>query len=142
MSIKLKSLFKVVCYATAIVIFLYLEGRYNIIFRKNNNNDMASSRVLSAEFEVFGIVQGVFFRKNTQDAANKFGIRGWCMNTKDGTVKGVIEANEEKAFNEMKHWLSSVGSPQSRIDKTLFGQVTTLSDFSFPDFSIRRVPKK
>lgn len=58
MNIKLKSLFKVVCYATAIVIFLYLEGRYNIIFRKNNNHDMASSRVLSAEFEVFGIVQG------------------------------------------------------------------------------------
>lgn len=39
--------------------------------------------------------------QNTQEAANKFGIRGWCMNTKEGTVKGVIEANEEKPFNEM-----------------------------------------
>ena len=38
--------------------------------------------------------------KNTEEAAKRLGIRGWCMNTREGTVKGVIEG-EEKPFNEM-----------------------------------------
>lgn len=34
------------------------------------------------------------------EEATRLGVRGWCMNTKDFKVKGVIEG-EEKAFNDM-----------------------------------------
>uniref|UniRef100_A0A182RYC6 acylphosphatase n=1 Tax=Anopheles funestus TaxID=62324 RepID=A0A182RYC6_ANOFN len=77
-----------------------------------------SNKLFMCDFEVFGIVQGVFFRKYTQKQASSLGIRGWCMNTRDDTVKGQLEG-EEKAMNEMKHWLQTKGSPSSRIDKAV-----------------------
>lgn len=42
----------------------------------------------------FSIIQ------NTEEEAKKLGLRGWCMNTRDGTVKGVIEGETDK-INEM-----------------------------------------
>lgn len=99
--------------------------------------------------------------QNTEDTAQRLGVRGWCMNTRDGTVKGVIEG-EQKPFAEMyfrtflcdlrsftelfqyfrRHWLTNVGSSQSRIDKAVFSEIKTSTDYSFPEFGIRRVPKK
>lgn len=58
MNTKLKSLCKIACYATAVVIFCYLEGRFNLIDKISGKSEMAGRRILSAEFEVFGIVQG------------------------------------------------------------------------------------
>ncbi|XP_049537987.1 acylphosphatase-2-like [Anopheles darlingi] len=98
---------------------------------------MTSAKLLACDFEVFGIVQGVFFRKHTQKYASSLGVRGWCKNTADGTVKGQIEG-EEKAFNEMKHWLQTKGSPSSRIDKAVFNVPKELTAFTYNDFSIRR----
>uniref|UniRef100_A0A4Y0BH97 acylphosphatase n=2 Tax=Anopheles funestus TaxID=62324 RepID=A0A4Y0BH97_ANOFN len=96
-----------------------------------------SSKLFMCDFEVFGIVQGVFFRKYTQKQASSLGIRGWCMNTRDDTVKGQLEG-EEKAMNEMKHWLQTKGSPSSRIDKAVFSVPAEITNYSFKDFSIRR----
>lgn len=33
-------------------------------------------------------VQGVFFRKHTAQRATALGLKGWVMNTNEGTVKG------------------------------------------------------
>ncbi|XP_058171889.1 acylphosphatase-2-like [Anopheles ziemanni] len=96
-----------------------------------------STKILSCDFEIFGIVQGVFFRKYTQKQAATLGVRGWCMNTKDDTVKGQLEG-EEKPFNEMKYWLQTKGSPSSRIDKAVFSVPKEVTSYSFKDFSIRR----
>uniref|UniRef100_A0A182NYM1 Acylphosphatase n=1 Tax=Anopheles dirus TaxID=7168 RepID=A0A182NYM1_9DIPT len=96
-----------------------------------------STKLLACDFEVFGIVQGVFFRKYTQKQAVGLGMRGWCMNTRDGSVKGQLEG-EEKSFNEMKYWLQTKGSPSSRIDKAVFSVPIEISTYSFKDFSIRR----
>lgn len=43
---------------------------------------------------------GVFFRKHTQKRATELALKGWCMNTRDDTVKGVMEG-PEKEINEM-----------------------------------------
>lgn len=40
---------------------------------------------------VVGVVSGVFFRKYTEQQANSLGLKGWCMNTNDGTVRGQLE---------------------------------------------------
>lgn len=58
MSIKLKSLLKIACYATAVVILCYLEGKYSLFTRKTEKSGMTSLKILTAEFEVFGRVQG------------------------------------------------------------------------------------
>ncbi|XP_035904265.1 acylphosphatase-2 [Anopheles stephensi] len=96
-----------------------------------------STKLFACDFEVFGTVQGVFFRKYTQKQASSLGIRGWCMNTRDDTVKGQLEG-EEKPMNEMKHWLQTKGSPSSRIDKAVFSVPKEITSYSFKDFSIRR----
>ncbi|KAG5680022.1 hypothetical protein PVAND_009555 [Polypedilum vanderplanki] len=102
---------------------------------------MAASKIIALDFEVFGTVQGVFFRKFTEETANKFNVRGWCMNTRDGTVKGQIEGEEPK-INLMKEWLSKTGSPQSTIEKTVFSEPKHLTDYTFDKFEIRRFSKK
>ena len=40
---------------------------------------------------IFGKVQGVFFRMETQRAAERFGVLGWVRNKRDGSVEAVFE---------------------------------------------------
>ncbi|KAJ7345010.1 hypothetical protein JRQ81_000960 [Phrynocephalus forsythii] len=47
--------------------------------------------LVSVDYEVFGKVQGVFFRKYTQAEGKKLGLVGWVQNTDDGTVQGQIQ---------------------------------------------------
>ncbi|XP_072932536.1 acylphosphatase-2-like [Epargyreus clarus] len=91
----------------------------------------------SVDFEVFGRVQGVFFRKYTKGEADKLGLRGWCRNTSAGTVQGQMEGPPDKV-EAMKNWLKTTGSPSSKIDKAEFKNDKEVSDYSFNDFEIRR----
>lgn len=84
---------------------------------------MATKKLFALDFEVYGKVQGilfltqgymyvalivnylflikgVFFRKYTQKQAQLLGLRGWCMNTNEGTVKGQLEGPQNE-LNEM-----------------------------------------
>ncbi|XP_055677728.1 acylphosphatase-2-like [Lutzomyia longipalpis] len=92
--------------------------------------------LISCEFEVFGIVQGVFFRKHTQQQAKELGLRGWCMNTNDGTVKGVMEGSPDQ-LRKMKDWLQHKGSPMSKIDKAVFSGEKSIPEHTFPKFSVK-----
>lgn len=89
------------------------------------------------EFEVFGMVQGVFFRKYTKQQADKLSITGWCMNTRDDTVKGEIEGTEDKV-NQMKQWLQNTGSPSSRITRAVFSPLKAIDRPAYENFAIRR----
>ena len=44
---------------------------------------------------ISGRVQGVFFRVETQRAAERFGVFGWVRNRPDGTVEAVFEGSHE-----------------------------------------------
>ncbi len=43
---------------------------------------------------VDGVVQGVFFRANTEYEAERLGLRGWVRNLPDGRVEAVFEGPE------------------------------------------------
>ncbi|XP_036291216.1 acylphosphatase-2 isoform X1 [Pipistrellus kuhlii] len=90
----------------------------------------------SVDYEVFGRVQGVCFRMYTEGEAKKIGVVGWVKNTNKGTVTGQVQGPEEKV-NSMKSWLSKVGSPSSRIDRTDFSNEKTISKLEYSNFSIR-----
>ncbi|XP_070493342.1 acylphosphatase-2-like [Chironomus tepperi] len=136
--LKIKSVFKISCLTALFVILCYIEGKFNLFSPNSEPSKMSGRRILACDFEVFGIVQGVFFRKHTEETGRKLGVRGWCMNTKDGTVKGQMEG-EEGPLNQMKEWLSKTGSPSSRIDKAVFSEPKVISDFTYENFSIKRV---
>lgn len=86
--------------------------------------------ILSVDFEVFGVVQGVWFRKYTKQQATNLGLVGYCRNTRRGTVQGRIQGLDSSILL-MKQWLTTTGSPLSRIDTCIFSNE---KEISFPDY--------
>ncbi|KAG4302383.1 hypothetical protein PCANB_001362 [Pneumocystis canis] len=71
--------------------------------------------IIRVHFEVFGHVQGVYFRNHIVEKANSLSIVGWCRNTASGSVE--IEAEGTKNnLDVFKEWLQYEGSPLSRVD--------------------------
>ena len=66
-------------------VYLFVNNS-KIYFNKNR-----FLRMKRLKYEVFGKVQGVFFRKYTKKEADKLGISGWVMNTEKKTVIGEAE---------------------------------------------------
>jgi acylphosphatase len=64
---------------------------------------------------ISGKVQGVFFRVNTKNKAEQFGVNGWVKNTSDGKVEAVFEGDENKIY-EMIEWCSK-GPSNSKVTK-------------------------
>lgn len=98
---------------------------------------MGSRQLYICEFEVFGKVQGVFFRKYTQNKAKELGLHGWIMNTEEGSVRGQMEGTQLE-LNEMKYWLSNKGSPKSQIDNAIFGDMKPIKTYTFKSFAINK----
>ncbi len=53
---------------------------------------------------VFGCVQGVGFRFNTQRTAKKFGLRGWVRNLSSGAVE-VLACGPKAEMQDFEEWL-------------------------------------
>ncbi|WP_373496057.1 acylphosphatase [Aquiflexum sp.] len=69
---------------------------------------------ISKRVRVFGKVQGVFFRKSTQQKAITLGIKGWVKNEADGTVLVEMEG-DIRAILEMEYWLKK-GPPMAEVE--------------------------
>ncbi|GBP65399.1 Acylphosphatase-2 [Eumeta japonica] len=93
--------------------------------------------LLNVDFEVFGKVQGVYFRKHTQRRAMELGLKGWVMNTAQGTVVGQLQG-PPPLIKEMKTWLQKIGSPKSKIEKAVFKNESHINTCAFRSFDIRR----
>ncbi len=63
---------------------------------------------------VEGKVQGVFFRAETRDKAEKLGLTGYVRNESDGSVKIEAEGREDK-LKELKKWCWE-GPPAARVN--------------------------
>ncbi len=98
-------------------------------------------KLISVDYEVFGKVQGVFFRKFTHVEAQKLKLVGWVMNTKQNTVIGQMQGPEAD-IKKMKDWLKNKGSPQSRIDKAEFKNEKSIEKPEFTEFTIRKENKE
>ena len=97
----------------------------------------ASGSFVSCDFEIFGTVQGVFFRKYTQQQATKLNLVGWVKNMSSGTVQGHMEGEKEN-INKMKTWLRTTGSPKSKITKAEFSNEKTITELSGKSFGVNK----
>ncbi|XP_060699928.1 acylphosphatase-1-like [Hemiscyllium ocellatum] len=95
--------------------------------------------LLSVDFEVFGKVQRVFFRKHTQKEAKRLGLAGWVENTEQGTVRGQLQGAEEPV-RAMQTWLRRTGSPKARIDRAAFSNQKRIQRRDYSDFHIIKSP--
>ena len=89
------------------------------------------------KFEIFGKVQKVYFRKHTQEEAQRLGLVGWVQNTPQGTVVGEVEGPLGEV-EKMKTWLSTTGSPASIIENAQFSDERDIDSLSFTGFEFRR----
>ncbi|XP_069494155.1 acylphosphatase-1 [Ambystoma mexicanum] len=91
--------------------------------------------LLSVDYEVFGKVQGVFFRKYTQAEGKKLGLVGWVKNTQQGTVQGQLQGPIARV-RDMQQWLQKKGSPKSRINRAEFRNEKMIAKLEHSDFCI------
>ena len=64
---------------------------------------------------VSGKVQGVFFRANTADIANRLGVKGWVRNLNNGKVEVLAEGPPDK-LNQLLRWLQR-GPVWAQVDQ-------------------------
>ncbi len=88
---------------------------------------------LHYNIKVTGRVQGVWFRKYTQEAARSYGVKGFVENSHDGSVYTEAEGSAAQLDLFLK-WLRQ-GSPMSKVEKVIHenGPVD-----GFASFEIRR----
>ena len=84
--------------------------------------------------EVFGRVQGVFFRASTKKKAKKLGVYGWVRNRPDGSVEAVAEGHEEKV-EALVQWAKS-GPKLARVDNLEVHEEEVSGEFD--EFEVRR----
>lgn len=61
-----------------------------------------------------GIVQGVWFRKSTQEEARRLGLSGWVRNLPDGRVELTAQGTP-RDVERLLHWARK-GPPGARVD--------------------------
>lgn len=81
-----------------------------------------------------GKVQGVFFRANTRDKAQKVGVKGWVKNLKDGRVEAVFEGSKEKVEEVIEFCKND--QPHARVDSVDIEEEEPTGEFD--SFSIKR----
>ena len=79
---------------------------------------------VSAHIWVSGTVQGVFFRVEARDQAQKLGLVGWIKNLPSGDVEGYAEGSK----TNLEKWIKwcHVGSTRASVThvKITWGQET------------------
>lgn len=72
---------------------------------------------------VYGRVQGVYFRYHTKLTADRLGLSGWVRNRRDGSVEALISGNSSDV-KEMIDWLH-YGPDRAVVHKV---QITEVED--------------
>ena len=81
---------------------------------------------------IYGIVQGVFFRSNAKELAEKLGITGFIKNLQDGSVEAVACGQDDK-ISEFLLFLKK--GPEGAEVKDI--KITQQKPEKFRDFEIR-----
>jgi len=73
-------------------------------------------------FVVSGKVQGVWFRRATEQVAHSHQIKGWVRNLDDGSVE-VVATGNEFALKQLEKWLEQ-GPTHARVERVVIEQIT------------------
>jgi len=95
-------------------------------------DDRSSDQIISKQIQVFGKVQGVFFRASTKEFADKLGLKGWVRNELDGSVL-IAVSGRIKDVEKLETWCHK-GPMMAQVNKVDVQSLASSEDFS--DFSI------
>ncbi len=68
-----------------------------------------------AHLIISGRVQGVCYRMETRDAADRFGVSGWVRNKRDGRVEALLEGTRQQV-EKLIEWCRT-GPPAARVQE-------------------------
>lgn len=80
-----------------------------------------------ALLKISGHVQGVFYRANAQEEAQKLGLTGYAKNMPDGSVEALLQGSEAQ-INSFIEWARE-GSSGAKVDKVEIEWQTPSQDF-------------
>ncbi|XP_046832000.1 acylphosphatase-2 isoform X2 [Vespa crabro] len=78
----------------------------------------------------------VYFPKYVRDLCLQLGICGWVKNSKTGTILGKMQG-PRALIDQMSQWLSTVGSPGSKIHHCEFTMWENVTRPQYQGFAIR-----
>lgn len=109
----------------------------NINLNDEINDTSSSSFISSSDYirvhlVISGKVQGVYFRKHTQDVSLQNYVYGWVKNLSDGDVECVLEGLKSNV-DKVIRWCHQ-GPPNSRVDNVEIKYETFTGKFT--DFKI------
>ncbi len=90
--------------------------------------------VVRAHLLISGRVQGVCYRAEAEEKANRLGVTGWVRNTPEGKVEALLEGEKEKV-DAMIAWCHQ-GPPAARVNEVKVDWLTYKGDMT--DFRITR----
>lgn len=85
---------------------------------------------------VSGRVQGVWFRRFTQQKAESYGVTGWVRNLADGRVEALL-CGDEKSVKQVESWMSQ-GPELSNVAELISEQARWQE---FAEFSVLDNPE-
>jgi len=99
----------------------------------NSNKEINdSSQYITVHLIISGKVQGVYFRKHTQDTSRENNVYGWVKNLLNGDVECVLEGLKSNV-DKVIIWCHQ-GPPNSRVDNVEIKNEKFTGDFT--DFKI------
>jgi len=81
----------------------------------NTEEKINPNKKIRANAIIVGRVQGVFFRMETKQAADRAGISGWVRNKRDGNVEALFEG-DEGSVKSVLEWCRK-GPPFAYVDR-------------------------
>lgn len=86
---------------------------------------------MTRHLEIFGRVQGVFFRESMCRQAQRLGVTGWVRNRRDGAVEAMIQGTPA-AVAAMIEW-AKTGPELARVERV----EVSAGDGEYADFTRR-----
>lgn len=78
-----------------------------------DEQQVADNTMQTKHFSVRGRVQGVYYRRSTQQQAKALGLTGWVRNLADGSVELVATGSPE-SLKQLESWLWQ-GPPKASV---------------------------
>jgi acylphosphatase len=95
----------------------------------NSNKEINdSSQYIRVHLIISGNVQGVYFRKHTQDISLQNNVYGWVKNLQNGDVECVLEGLKSN-IDKVMIWCHQ-GPPNSRVDNVEIKYEEFTGDFN------------
>ena len=77
--------------------------------------DKTAAGPVARRLRIHGLVQGVFYRYSTREAALALGLSGWVSNRYDGSVEAFVQGSPERV-EQLVAWCRE-GPPGARVER-------------------------